>query len=120
MLYHYQRVTWLATPYFVTFFALVNYVVLNLIIAVILENLEMRDSEKHNMQRHEIVKREVERRMRSGAFVDRIEKIRVGFILKIRARFWNIDEEHEIYPWLASRARRALNISRDRKCNIYT
>ena len=40
---------------------------------VILENLEMRDSEKHNMQRHEIVKREVERRMRSGAFVDRIE-----------------------------------------------
>ena len=84
MLYHYQRVTWLMTPYFVTFFALVNYVVLNLIIAVILENLEMRDSEKHNMQRHEIVKREVERRMRSGAFVDRIEKIRVWFILKKR------------------------------------
>lgn len=111
MLYHYQRVTWLATPYFVTFFALVNYVVLNLIIAVILENLEMRDSEKHNMQRHEIVKREVERRMRSGAFVDRIEKIRVWFILKKRARFWNIDEEHEISPWLASRARRALRIS---------
>ena len=111
MLYHFRRVTWLATPYFVSFFVLVNYVVLNLIIAVILENLELRDFEKNNMQRREIVKREVERRMRSGAFVDRLEKIRVWFVLKKRVRFWNIDEEHEISPWLASRARRALRIS---------
>ena len=111
MLYHYRRVTWLATPYFVTFYVLVNYVILNLIIAVILENLELRDNEKNNMQRREIVKREVERRMRSGAFVDRLEKIRVWFVFKKRVRFWNIDEEHEISPWLASRARRALRIS---------
>jgi hypothetical protein len=102
MLYHFRCVTWLATPYFVSFFVLVNYVVLNLIIAVILENLELRDFEKNNMQRREIVKREVERRMRSGAFVDRLEKIRVWFVLKKRVRFWNIDEEHEISPWLAS------------------
>ena len=111
MLYHFRRVTWLATPYFVSFFVLVNYVVLNLIIAVILENLELRDFEKNNMQRREIVKREVERRMRSGAFVDRLEKIRVWFVLKKRVRFWNIDEEHVISPWLASRARRALRMS---------
>jgi len=82
MLYHYRRVTWLATPYFVTFYVLVNYVILNLIIAVILENLELRDYEKNNMQRREIVKREVERRMRSGSFVDRLEKIRVWFVFK--------------------------------------
>ena len=111
MLYHYRRVTWLATPYFITFYVLVNYVVLNLIIAVILENLELRDHEKTNMQRREIVKREVERRMQSGAFVDRLERIRVWFVFIKRVRFWNIDEEHDISPWLASRARRALRLS---------
>ena len=57
------------------------------------------------MHRYELVKLEVERRMRSGAFVDRLERIRVWFVFEQRLRLWNIDEAYEISPWLAGRAR---------------
>ena len=77
MLYHFRRVTWLATPYFVSFsFSSIRR--LGSHHRSDPRELELRDFEKNNMQRREIVKREVERRMRSGAFVDRLEKIRYG------------------------------------------
>lgn len=103
LMYHGVQITEAAIPFYISFFILVNYIILNLVIAVVLENLELRDVEKTIFQSRELVKRTVKSTMRNRRFIDLMEQARVKSILTLRGRRWTTERVHRLSPWLASR-----------------
>jgi len=110
MMYHGVRVTPVAIPYYITFFVLVNYVILNLVIAVVLENLELRDVEKMFIQSQKYVQDAVQTALRRHRFVDFIERTRVKIQLTMSGRRWTEERAHRISPWLCRRAEIERNV----------
>lgn len=103
LMFHGLQITKAAIPFYISFFILVNYIILNLIIAVVLENLELRDVEKTLVQSQELVKKAVDTAMRDRRYVDCMERLRVKLILTLRGRRWTMERFHTLSPWLATR-----------------
>ena len=110
MMYHGVRVTPVAIPYYITFFVLVNYVILNLVIAVVLENLELKDVEKMFIQSQKYVQHAVQTALYRHRFVDFMERTRVKMKLTMSGRRWTEERAHCISPWLCRRAEIERNV----------
>ena len=103
LMFHDIQITKAAIPFYITFFILVNYIVLNLVIAVVLENLELRDVEKTIVQSEELVKRSVRRVMKEYCAVDFMERVRVKLVLTLSGRRWTTERANRVSPWLERR-----------------
>ena len=112
LMFHGVQITNAAIPFYISFFVLVNYIVLNLVIAVVLENLELRDVEKTMVQSEELVKRTVKMAMRDQKFVDFMERARVKFKLTLSGRRWTVERAHRLSPWLELRSETERRISK--------
>ena len=112
LMFHGVQITNAAIPFYISFFVLVNYIVLNLVIAVVLENLELRDVEKTIVQSEELVKRTVKMAMRDQKFVDFMERARVKFKLTLSGRRWTVERAHRLSPWLELRSETERRISK--------
>ena len=112
LMFHGVQITKAAIPFYISFFVLVNYIVLNLVIAVVLENLELRDVEKTIVQSEELVKRTVKMAMRDQKFVDFMERARVKFKLTLSGRRWTVERAHRLSPWLELRSETERRISK--------
>ena len=103
LMFHDIQITKAAIPFYITFFILVNYIVLNLVIAVVLENLELRDVEKTIVQSEELVKRSVRHVMKEYCAIDFMERVRVKLALTLSGRRWTTERANRVSPWLERR-----------------
>ena len=112
LMFHGILITKAAIPFYITFFILVNYIVLNLVIAVVLENLELRDVEKNIVQSDELIRRAVKMQMMDYRFVDFFERLRVKLRLTLSGRRWTKERAYALSPWLESRSTVEINVAK--------